>query len=400
MLKYSYRVCIFTLLTVCMLVGCRQQSTLSESNKPMDTDSITPKSSKVTQEATKEQGDDDSVIHKESEEVIDLTESHVRGDTTMKEPETIEIKISAAGDCTLGTDTILEQYSYKTFMEEYEDQEQSKSYFLKKVSKIFEEDDLTIVNLETTLTTATKKASKKYRFKGLPEFNDILVEGNIDAVSLANNHTYDYLQEGYSDTIKYLKEAGIGYFGNADYDIREIKGIKIGLVGYTGWAYNSRVKEKIRQHMDKLKQEGCKLIIVSFHWGEEYEFYPNEAQKKLGHFVIDEGADLVLGHHPHVIQGIENYENKYIVYSLGNFCFGGNLNPKDKDTFIFQQTFTFEKLEEDYESRINIIPCSVSSRTDRNDFQPMPLEGDAYLRVIKRINDYSKNLNFNYDEKD
>ncbi len=128
MLKDSYRVCIFTLLTVCMLVGCRQQSTLSESNKPMDTDSITPKSSKVTQEATKEQGDDDSVIHIESED-IDLTESHVHGDTTIKEPETIEIKISAAGDCTLGTDTILEQYSYKTFMEEYEDQHQSKTYF-------------------------------------------------------------------------------------------------------------------------------------------------------------------------------------------------------------------------------------------------------------------------------
>ncbi len=275
-----------------------------------------------------------------------------------------------------------------------------KLIFFEKVSKIFKEDDLTIVNLETTLTTAMKKASKKYRFKGLPEFNDILVEGNIDAVSLANNHTYDYLQEGYADTIKYLKEAGIGYFGNADYDIREIKGIKIGLLGYTGWAYNSSVKEKIRQHMNKLREEGCKLIIVSFHWGEEYTFYPNETQKKLGHFVIDEGADLVLGHHPHVIQGIENYENKYIVYSLGNFCFGGNLNPKDKDAFIFQQTFTFEKLEEDYESCINIIPCSVSSRTDRNDFQPMPLEDEAYLRVIKRINDYSIDLNFKYDEKE
>lgn len=318
-------------------------------------------------------------------------------DEEENKPNITSIIINAAGDCTLGTDEILNQYSYKTFMEEYEDQEQSKTYFFQKVLPIFEKDDLTIVNLETTLTTAEKKANKKYRFKGYPEFNQILVEGSIEAVNLANNHIYDYLKQGYEDTMKYLDEVQVAYFGNEKYCIKDIKGIKIGLLGYEGFNYSTKVKDRIKKQITHLKNEGCKLIIVSFHWGQEYNFYPNNIQKKLGHYVIDEGADLVLGHHPHVMQGIEKYNDKYIVYSLGNFCFGGNLNPKDKDTFIFQQTFDFDNNNEIIYNNIDIIPCSISSSKDRNDFQPVPLDKDDYDRIIERINNYSENLNFNYE---
>ena len=92
-----------------------------------------------------------------------------------------------------------------------------------------------------------------------------------------------------------------------------------------------------------MKKAGAQIIIVNFHWGIEKQYTPDENQKALAHLAIDEGADLVIGHHPHVLEGIEKYNGKYICYSLGNFCFGANRNPKDKDTMIFQQTFTLKQ---------------------------------------------------------
>ncbi len=139
-----------------------------------------------------------------------------------------------------------------------------------------------------------------------------------------------------------------------------------------------------------MKADACQLVIASFHWGIERKNYPNSVQKDLGRFTIDSGADLVLGHHPHVIQGIENYKGKYIVYSLANFCFGGNRNPSDKDTFIFQQTFEFKNGEKTDSDKINIIPCSVSSVKHRNNYQSTPVEGDEAKRILQRIEKYSE----------
>lgn len=298
------------------------------------------------------------------------------------------ITISAAGDCTLGTD---ESFGYSgSFMEEFEKQNRNYGYFFENVREIFANDDLTIVNLETTLTNATKKAEKKFRFKGLPEFTEIIKMGNIEAVNIANNHTMDYLEQGYNDTIENLKKADIGFFGNNHKYVTTIKDIKIGLLGYNGWSNSENVKKQIKNDIESLKADGCQLVIVSFHWGIERENYPNSVQKDLGRFTIDSGADLVLGHHPHVIQGIENYKGKYIVYSLANFCFGGNRNPSDKDTFIFQQTFEFKNGEKTDSDKINIIPCSVSSVKHRNNYQPTPVEGDEAKRILQRIEKYSE----------
>lgn len=298
------------------------------------------------------------------------------------------ITISAAGDCTLGTD---ESFGYSgSFMEEFEKQNRNYGYFFENVREIFANDDLTIVNLETTLTNATKKAEKKFRFKGLPEFTEIIKMGNIEAVNIANNHTMDYLEQGYNDTIENLKKADIGFFGNNHKYVTTIKDIKIGLLGYNGWSNSENVKKQIKNDIESLKADGCQLVIVSFHWGIERKNYPNSVQKDLGRFTIDSGADLVLGHHPHVVQGIENYKGKYIVYSLANFCFGGNRNPSDKDTFIFQQTFEFKNGEKTDSDKINIIPCSVSSVKHRNNYQPTPVEGDEAKRILQRIEKYSE----------
>jgi poly-gamma-glutamate capsule biosynthesis protein CapA/YwtB (metallophosphatase superfamily) len=341
---------------------------------------------------------EDIVETQEETETVAETEEETEAQTeeeTEEETEVVEdvydtIIISAAGDVTLGRDS---DYGYKrSFDHEFELQNEDYGYFFKNVKDIFEKDDITIVNLETTLTTATKKADKKFTFKADPSYVEILKQGNIEAVSLANNHSRDYLAQGYEDTIATLEEADIGYFGYDNKYIKDVRGIKVGVFGLTPWYENEEIKEDIRTAIEELKAEGADIIIAMYHWGIERDNYPNVAQKNIGRYTIDQGADLVLGSHPHVLQGIEEYNGKQIVYSLGNFCFGGNKNPSDKDTMIYVHRFNFkngELISEENET----IPASISSVKDRNNYQPTILEGDEKERVMKKITKFSEALN-------
>lgn len=217
-------------------------------------------------------------------------------------------------------------------------------------------------------------------------------QGSIEAVNLANNHSKDYGLESFEDTKKYLNEAGIINFGYEETAVIDVKGVKVGLIGTYELATGIECKEQLIENINKVKEEGAVLIIVNFHWGIEREYYPNAVQKELAHAAIDNGADLVVGHHPHVLQGIETYNGKKIVYSLGNFCFGGNKNPSDKDTMIFQQTFTIKGDEVLEDENVNIIPCSLSSVSSLNDYQPTILEGSEAQRVLDKINECSEGL--------
>ncbi|AEF17941.1 MULTISPECIES: CapA family protein [Thermoanaerobacterium] len=301
----------------------------------------------------------------------------------------IKITISAAGDTTLGSDESFgKEY---TFDAEFQKHSSDYGYFTQNVKSIFTNDDLTIVNLEGTLTNASKEADKEYKFKGNPIYVNILKDGGIDAVNLANNHSFDYGRQGFDDTVYTLKKAGIGFFGYGYKYIKEIKGIKVGILGYTGWSFPEDLKKQIKEDIQDMKRQ-TNLVIVCFHWGDEGKYYPNNTQIALGHYSVDEGADLVLGTHPHVIEGIEKYNGKYIVYSLGNFIFGGNRNPSDKDAFIFQQTFTFDNSKRLIDSNMNLIPISISSLKERNDFTPVILEDSEKERVLEKIADLSNGI--------
>ena len=305
-----------------------------------------------------------------------------------------QIIISAIGDCTIGTDSSFPYVgrfdaTLKAVGNDY-------AYFFSKVRSVLENDDLTIANLETTLTRADRKADKghqgvAYFFKGDPSYTEILKQGSIEAVNIANNHSFDYLLQGYQDTMSNLNKAGIVFFGYDKKAIASVNGLEIGMLGYN---VLGRLEEGInigglqKQIADDIlaMKQNCDLVIVSFHWGIEGSPHTSKQQSALGHFVIDNGADLVLGHHPHVIQPVEKYNGKYIVYSLANFCFGGNHNPRDKDTFIYQQTFIFtddNKLAGSSEAKI--IPCSVSSVSNHNNFCPTVLEGEDARRVLQRV---------------
>ena len=137
------------------------------------------------------------------------------------------------------------------------------------------------------------------------------------------------------------------------------------------------------------RSEGAQLVLVYVHWGIEREYVPNETQMYLAHEAIDAGADLVIGSHPHVIQGYEVYNGRYIVYSLGNFCFGGNSNPSDKDCLIFQQTFTINGNEVEKNDDVDFIACSISSTSSYNNYQPTPAEGDEQARILAKFQESS-----------
>ncbi len=318
--------------------------------------------------------------------------------TTKRKNKTVSFTISAVGDCTFGTD---ENFAYEGSMPAKYDEVGDFNYFFENVKSVFEEDDLTIVNFEGTLTDSTIREDKQFAFKADKSYAEILTDGFVEAANLANNHSKDYGEQSYNDTMDALDEAGITNFGYDRVAIKKVKGIKVGLVGTYVLADGLGVKDSMEKNIQDLKDEGAQVIIASFHWGEEKAEYPNDVQVELAHAAIDAGADLVLGHHPHVLQGIEQYKGKNIVYSLGNFCFGGNMYPSDMDTMIFQQTFTLKggKLQED--NVTNIIPCSISSVEDYNNYQPTPAAGEKETEILNKITQRSQGLsNENTEESD
>lgn len=318
------------------------------------------------------------------------------GDSGNGEEGDVVITISAAGDVTLGNYS--EQDYFNSFRYTY-DQTEDKAYFFENVNPIFSEDDMTIVNLEGMLTFSENKIPDQlFYLKGDPDYVYLMNYGSIEAVSMGNNHRLDYGEEATTDTVEALRKAGIVYAYDENVGIYETKGIRIGFVSVNEVYFGAGVEKTLQSGIEKLKEEGVDLILACCHWGTERVNYPEEYQTKLGRKCIDWGADLVIGHHPHVLQGVDRYQGKYIIYSLGNFCFGANRNPEDKDTMIFQQTFTFKNGVKQEDEDVRIIPCSVSSVSTRNDFKPTPAEGEEAARIIGRINEYSLEFGVAFSE--
>ena len=306
-------------------------------------------------------------------------------DTAISAP--VSLTLSVVGDCTLGTD---ETFDYDTSLIAYYEN-YGADYFLQNVRSIFSADDLTIANFEGTLTDSDEREDKTFAFKAPASYASILSGSSVEAVNTANNHSHDYGDQGFDDTLAALDDAGIVHFGYDETAVMDIKGIKVGMVGiYELYDHLDR-EQQLKDNIAKVQADGAQLIVVIFHWGNETETVPDSNQTTLGRMAIDLGADLVCGHHPHVLQGIETYKGKNIVYSLGNFCFGGNSSPSDMDTMIYQQTFTIDADGVKNDNVTNIIPCSISSAAydGYNNYQPTPAEGDEATRILEKINERS-----------
>ena len=299
----------------------------------------------------------------------------------------VSLTLSVVGDCTLGTD---ETFDYDTSLNAYYEN-YGADYFLQNVKDIFSTDDLTIANFEGTLTDSDEREDKTFAFKAPASYASILTGGSVEAVNTANNHSHDYGEQSFDDTLAALDDAGIVHFGYDETAVMDVKGIKVGLVGIYELYDHLEREQQLKDNIAKVKADGAQLIVVIFHWGNETETVPDSNQTTLGRIAIDEGADLVCGHHPHVLQGIETYKGKNIVYSLGNFCFGGNSSPSDMDTMIYQQTFTIDADGVKKDNVTNIIPCSISSAAydGYNNYQPTPAEGDEATRILGKINERS-----------
>ena len=299
----------------------------------------------------------------------------------------VSLTLSVVGDCTLGTD---ETFDYDTSLNAYYEN-YGADYFLQNVKDIFSTDDLTIANFEGTLTDSDEREDKTFAFKAPASYASILTGGSVEAVNTANNHSHDYGEQSFDDTLAALDDAGIVHFGYDETAVMDVKGIKVGLVGIYELYDHLEREQQLKDNIAKVKADGAQLIVVIFHWGNETETVPDSNQTPLGRIAIDEGADLVCGHHPHVLQGIETYKGRNIVYSLGNFCFGGNSSPSDMDTMIYQQTFTIDANGVKKDNVTNIIPCSISSAAydGYNNYQPTPAEGDETTRILGKINERS-----------
>lgn len=301
------------------------------------------------------------------------------------------IVFSSVGDCTLGTDP---RYADQgSFPQTYD--QNGANYFFSGVEDILGADDLTLANLETTLTNETARIDKSnqsrpFWFSGDPSYVNILKSGSVDIVNVANNHSLDLQETGFYDTVNNLTDAGVAYTGYGHSSILTQKGIRFGFLGYNAIGKIEQgvdldnLKQQMASEISALKKD-AQVIIISIHWGEENSYTPNSLQTELAHYAIDQGADLVVGHHPHVLQPIEEYHGKYIAYSLGNFSFGGNFNPWDKDTIIFQANYQVVNGQFWGLSGIKVIPARISTSTERNDYRPVEVGGEDYNRILHKV---------------
>jgi poly-gamma-glutamate capsule biosynthesis protein CapA/YwtB (metallophosphatase superfamily) len=217
--------------------------------------------------------------------------------------------------------------------------------------------DYAIANLECPIATTGKALENKiYTFRAHPRVLDVL-KGRFQALAVSNNHAGDYGKEAFVETLDWLEKAGIPAFGGGR-DLTsahaplwiEKGGLKIAVLGYNefkprsfeagpdwpgvAWSEDSQVVSDIRA----ARAAGADLVIPFMHWGWERELQPGERQRQLARTMIDAGADLVVGGHPHVVQGAEYYRGKPIVYSLGNFVFDGFNDPAGRLGWVLRVT--------------------------------------------------------------
>jgi poly-gamma-glutamate synthesis protein (capsule biosynthesis protein) len=249
--------------------------------------------------------------------------------------------------------------------------------------------DIAMVNLECPVTTRGTRAVKPFTFRMHPRFTAVLAEAGIDLVNLANNHIFDFGAEGLFDTFLYLDSANIRWVGagrnrsEAHHPVvLNVRGLRIGFLGYYGGGEapgaGSNTPGVARRELRSMAadilalRDSTEYVVVNLHWGTEKADFPESSQRAVAHALIDAGANLVVGHHPHVLQGIERYREGVIAYSLGNLLFGGNS----------RHTYTTALLEVAVKGRdvkAGVIPVGVRR------WQAMPLAGDEADAVVRLV---------------
>lgn len=286
------------------------------------------------------------------------------------------LTLSMVGDCTVG-----DQYVYRGYQSSFTAKitKAGLDYPFSLAADLFAADDLTLANCEGSFTEGPSNG-KFMCLSAPPAFAEVFKLGHVDVVNTANNHMRDFGDRGRKDTLEALAAQGIGTFGDGEVFVTEIKGVKIGMVGYT-YPINDGKLKKYRRKIEELRAQGCDLVIASVHWGKETSLNINLEQRKGGPALIDMGADLVFGHGSHTVQPVQIYQGKPIFYSLSNFTFGANAAPKDDDTVVVQVTYEIGEEGECTLSSLKAIPYKMHKDKD---FRPYPIEDQAGKEQVWR----------------
>ena len=310
----------------------------------------------------------------------------------VKEPE--RFILTFVGDCTLGSNP--KKFSSKTALVKVVGD--NYDYPFENVRSYFENDAFTLVNLESVLADSGTSSGNLFTFRGPESYVNILTGSSVEAVTLANNHTLDFGEKGYKNTKTVLENAGVAYVEHENISLFTTdSGLVIGL-----YANAFELTEKrIEKNIQLLKDAGAEVIVCAYHWGNEGSYRPTAEQKKFAAFSISQGAHIVAGHHPHVLQPTESGENSVIFYSLGNFCFGGNTKPRDRDSVIAQVEIIRDIDGTILVGNVDMIPISISSAKNINNYQPILYQPDTkeYERTMEKLlgTFTGKDLVVNYD---
>ena len=297
-----------------------------------------------------------------------------------------EVLLSFVGDCSIG-----DSEQYATYESSYHACIERNGYAwpFSLVYDYLAADDLTMANLEVVFTDRYAHTDKLYNLVGDPSHVNVLTEGSVEVVNTVNNHCMDFYRDGYQDTLDVLAEAGVDHFGTIypwqedGYDdllVKEVDGIRFGFMGFS-YPADSDLK-RITNRVKILKEDmGCDIVIVSLHWGRETHPTPTSGNVAFAKEVIKAGADVIWGHHPHVLQSLTFYMGKPIMFSTGNFTFG-TMSQVDPATGIFQ--LAYEKVDGEVQlKRLQVIPCQTQPSPD---FRPFVLtDEEARKDVFKKL---------------
>lgn len=233
------------------------------------------------------------------------------------------LTLSFIGDCSIGEkpESMGKSGSYTATVDE-----KGFAWPFSQVYEILSADDFTFANCEVNFTKRTAHLDKKTNLKAAPAYAQVFLSSGVDAVNTANNHAMDFYDAGYIDTLAALDTYAIPHFGTLypgtkraqdHLGIYTVKGVTIGAVGFS-YPQDSDLK-KIGERIEALRNSGCQLVIVSLHWGREVQTTPQSWQFTYAKKLIDAGADVIWGHHPHILQQVLFYQGKPIFFSTGNF---------------------------------------------------------------------------------
>lgn len=318
-----------------------------------------------------------------------------------------EVVMSFTGDCTIGT---WPESSNLTNYNAVFEKAGSPTYSFDNMKYFFANDDYTYINLETTLTASTKRYKEKtYNFKGDPGWAQTMIKNSfVDGCDLANNHSFDYEQEGYDETIQVVEAAGMD-IGDQDTVITlDLNGLEVVILSCNyiyekvqlpqylwGDELTAHVKEQIKQY-----KRPDNIVIVCCHWGLERQQTPDYSQFNPGREFIDEGADLIIGNHPHTIQSVEYYNGKFIFYSLGNFAFGGKATTDEVNriSLVVRPRFALRDGVAQL-TGVLIVPCYTTSAEDirENDYKPRPLYGEEARKLMEQVKSFAAYMRYGTD---